>query len=510
MDVTDAITLEKARRWKMLQKLEADRSLLAGVKEYYRTHPGAFTNDWITTYNPEVQPSKIPFNLFKRQWELFQFFQDCYINREDGLVDKTRNMGATWGALTFGIEKFLFEPDSAIGFGSRKEELIDKKGDLSSIFEKIRMVLELLPPIFKPKGYNSREHARYRLISNPENGSFIFGEAGDNIGRGARASMFFIDEAAHIERSEQVDAALSETSQCKIYISTPHGMDNTFYVKRHSGEMKVFSMPWTDDPRKTKEWYDKKKRTTDPVVFAQEYDLDYAASLTNVVIPANWVRAAVNFDPGVLPSGKKIGGLDVADGGGDLNALAVRQGWKAFFIEAWGEGNTTETANKALALCERNGVEILNYDCIGVGAGVRGAASTFEQRIKFEAINVGSNDMQGYIESGDNFNSPENKLKKDFYLNIRAMLWWELRRRFEKTYEYVNGINTSYAIDDLISIPNDNGLITELSTPTYKYSNAGKIQIQSKADMKIKSPNKADALMLSFAPIDPGPGLYII
>jgi hypothetical protein len=505
----DEITLEKARRWKMLQKLEADRGLLAGVKEYYRTHPGAFTNDWLTTYNPEVQPSKIPFNLFKRQWELYSFIEECFVNREDGLIDKTRNMGVTWCAVGYSIEKFLFFEGFSAGFGSRKENLVDKKGDPSSIFEKIRIALNLLPPIFKPKGYDPVKHARYQLIINPENDSFIFGEAGDNIGRGARSSIFFLDEAAHIERSEQVDAALSETSQCKINISTPHGMDNTFFVKRHSGEIKIFSMPWTDDPRKTQAWYDKKKRTTDPVIFAQEYDLDYAASLTNVVIPANWVRAAVNFDGGE-PSGIMIAGLDVADGGSDKNALAIRESYKVHSIEAW-HGHAWEAAQKTVAMCDRWKIKVLNYDAIGVGAAVRGAIpDTSTKTVHFEPVYVSESVQrkEGYISESDNFNSYEYKLKKDFYRNVRAMLWWELRGRFEKTYQHVNKIK-EWPIEDLISIPNDAGLITELSTPTYKYTDGGKIQIQAKADMKIQSPNKADALMLSFYPIDPGPGIYI-
>jgi len=82
-------------------------------------------------------------------------------------------------------------------------------------------------------------------------------------------------------------------------------------------------------------------------------------------------------------------------------------------------------------------------------------------------------------------------------------MWWLLRRRFEKTYEHVEGIK-QHDPDEMISIPNDVELKTELSMPIYFFSDNGKIQVESKDDMRargVRSPNKADAVCMCFAPV---------
>lgn len=68
-------------------------------------------------------------------------------------------------------------------------------------------------------------------VCNPENGAVIVGEAGDNIGRGNRTSIYFKDESAFYEHPDTIDAALSQTSNCKIDISTPNG-DSTSPSRR--------------------------------------------------------------------------------------------------------------------------------------------------------------------------------------------------------------------------------------------------------------------------------------
>ena len=76
-------------------------------------------------------------------------------------------------------------------------------------------------------------------INFAHTGSSISGEAGDGIGRGDRSSLYFVDESAFLERPELVEASLSQTTNCRIDVSTPHGMANPFAEKRHSGMVKV-------------------------------------------------------------------------------------------------------------------------------------------------------------------------------------------------------------------------------------------------------------------------------
>ena len=178
----------------------------------------------------------------------------------------------------------LFYYGVVIGFGSRKEEYVDKIGEPRSLFYKGRLFMRCLPPEFRG-GWNEKKHAPHMRILFPDTGSHIGGEAGANIGRGDRTSIYFVDEAAHLEHPEAIEASLSSTTNCRQDISSVNGLDNPFAFKRHSGKIKVFTFHWRDDPRKDKAWHDKKAAELDPVTLAQEIDIDYAASVENVVIP---------------------------------------------------------------------------------------------------------------------------------------------------------------------------------------------------------------------------------
>ena len=85
----------------------------------------------------------------------------------------------------------------------------------------------------------------------------------------------------------------------------------------------------TDDPRKDEDWYTKKcNEIDDPVIIAQELDLNYAASMEGILIPATWVQASIDahIKLALNPTGLRKSGLDIADEGQDKNALCIRYG----------------------------------------------------------------------------------------------------------------------------------------------------------------------------------------
>jgi hypothetical protein len=45
----------------------------------------------------------MPFVMFKRQDEFIQFLYGCYKDEQNGLVEKSREQGATWGAVVLRI-----------------------------------------------------------------------------------------------------------------------------------------------------------------------------------------------------------------------------------------------------------------------------------------------------------------------------------------------------------------------------------------------------------------------
>lgn len=453
---------------------------------------------YVWTYNPKLPPNDrwLPFKLWPKQREYLQWLQERQRQQEDGVVEKSRDVGMTWLNIGYLIHAWLFEPDFKGAIGSRKEDLVDSLGNPDSIFEKGRMILRKLPPWMLPNGFREREHAMFCRLVNPENGSVISGEAGDNIGRGGRNSLYFVDEAAFIERSERVDAALSANADCKIHVSTPNGQGNAFYRKRFSGEYPVFTFRWQDDPRKTPEWYALQVKKLDPVAVAQEIDIDYTASLEGVIIPAKWIQAAVGLE---LPRSEVCrAGLDVAAGGRNKTVFIARRGPVVTWIDSTAEANTTLTANWAIELAEKFQAAVVAFDGVGVGAGV-GSTFALREETDFTPLAI----MSG--EPASDRVWPDERTSRERFLNLRAELWWLLRTRFEKTYEHVNGL-AEHPLDELISIPRNDTLIAQLSTPLYFRTEAGKIRVESKEAMKkrgVDSPDYADALVYAFSDTEP-------
>ena len=123
-------------RIQTLVKLRADPRLLHEAHAYYSTRPAEFIQHWCDTYNPRKKTNKwMPFVFFERQAEMIQFFQALQEEGENGLIEKARDMGATWLACAFSVWCLKYIPEDATGWGSRKQDLVDKLGDADSIFE---------------------------------------------------------------------------------------------------------------------------------------------------------------------------------------------------------------------------------------------------------------------------------------------------------------------------------------------------------------------------------------
>jgi hypothetical protein len=447
------------------------------------------------TYDPRLKEAFLRFHPFPRQEEFLRWLGEREWNQEDGLAEKSRDVGFTWLCAAYALHGWLFRPGFQCGFGSRKLSLVDTKGDPSSILEKVRLMLRRLPEWQLPAGFKWSEHDNTCRLLNPATGAAITGEGGDEIGRGARTTLYFVDEAAFLERPEGVEAALSATTNCRIWVSTPNGQGNPFYRKRFSGDVPVFTFHWRDDPRKDDAWYAAmKKKLGDPVVIAQELDIDYAASVEGICIPAAWVRAAVNLTLAAGPS--TVAGFDVSDSGRDRSVVIARRGPVVLPPVDWGQLNTTQSAHRAADEAERLGAAVLHYDCIGVGAGIKGTYASTERRLRFRthAVNVGAAPSETAW--------PDGKTSKERFLNLRAELWWLLRTRCEKTYERVEE-GVAHPDEECISLPDHPQLLADLSLPLYQRTESGKIKLESKADMArrgVKSPDYGDALALTMAP----------
>lgn len=520
-------------RQRTLRGLRDSPAAMKGARDYYRSHPADFIDHWCDTYDPRNagtdKPTIMPMRLFKRQREFIDFLEACRKGEGHGLVEKCRDMGATFCASGYSVWLWLLLDGAAVGWGSRKEELVDKLGDPKSVFEKIRCIVTRLPREFLPAGYVPREHSSYMRLVNPETGATITGEAGDNIGRGGRTLMYFKDESAHYEHAELIEAALSDNTRVQIDISSVNGLGNVFHRRReagtewhHGGDVSkihanVFIMDWRDHPEKSQEWYDMRhaKAEADGLlhVLAQEIDRNYAASVTGTVIPIEWIRAAIDADQklGFPDEGTCGAGLDVADndGTGDRNAFAGRKGPVLKVALEWGDRDTAVTARKAIELAEAMGGDLaIQYDCIGVGSGVKAETNRLDDEglmpdgvrlVAWDAGHSPQNPGDHIIPEDD-----ETPTNGDFFANLKAQGWWELRRRFEKTWRAVTQ-GRQYSPDELISLPsslpNIRQIEKELAQPTIKKGASLKMVID-KTPKGTRSPNIGDAIMMAYWPME--------
>ncbi len=444
-----------AARLESFMRLREEPGMVAPLKAHYRDNPVAFISDLGMTFDPRNAeiglPTTIPFVLFPRQEAFILWLLARWKGREDGLVEKSRDMGVSWLCVAFAVWMWLFYPGTVIGFGSRKEEYVDNIGDPKSIFWKVRQFINLLPIEFRAAGWDERKHAPFMRVINPENDATIVGEAGDNIGRGNRTSIYFKDESAFYEHADAIEAALSQTSNVKIDVSTPNGAGNAFYRKRHGGKIPVFVFDWKDDPRKDKDWYRRQVEKLDPVIVAQEIDRDYESSVSDAWIPGELVVAAQARGPSeVHPIGGLRVGIDVARFGDDKSVITFRRGRVLLAQIVLAKLDVTQVAGRAKIEIEayREKPEQIAVDSIGIGSGV-------------------ADMLRGWFGKDIvvDINSAERMQNGQDY-NLRAFMWRELREWLKTA-----------------SIPNDPDLKVDLTALRYGFR-GGELLLESKDDAK--------------------------
>lgn len=536
---------EAVKEWReeQLAKFEEKPWLIDHARDWYAKNPIDFINHWCDTHDPrnsnqidpatgKPKPVWFPLIMFEKQEELVHFVLACLKDEQPGLIEKCRTMGATWVCCALSVWMWLFHPSVAVGWGSQDAVSVDRLGDPKSIFYKIRGLIQRLPDVFKPKGLLP-EHLKQFVCRNPETGAAIVGEVGDNIGRGGRTRIYFKDESAHYEHPDVIEASLSENTRVPIDISSVHGVGNLFHRKRESGidwhpgvaiepgHIRVFIMDWRDHPEYDEEWYNAKRalheRQGTSHVFQQEIERNYASSVQGVIINPDWVRAAIDAHLvlGLPEDGGWCAGLDVGDAeDGDRNALVKRQGVILRYAEEWTARDPGVTARKAVGECAQHakGHIELQYDCIGVGVTVKAEAN----RLKDEGLwpkglelvpwNAGDSTVHPARRTveGDE-QSPRNK---DFYQNLKAQAWWELRGRFYRTFMAVQaakeGRKESYDPGSLISLDSRLQLLRkiekELCQATASKSTRLKLVVD-KTPEGTRSPNIADAIVMCYHPI---------
>ena len=187
---------------------------------------------------------------------------------------------------------------------------------------------------------------------------------------------------------------------------------------------------------------------------------------TDALIPLSWIVYAQTHK--LEPSTPNILACDVARFGQDETVLVHRRGKVARLYKATHQEDTMATTGRIIrALRDTNATEA-RIDADGLGAGVYDRLH--EQKFPAKEMRSGF-----------------KAIDSEQFLNTRAEWYWNLRKCFENKE---------------IDIGEDEELASQLSKLKYKITSKGQIQIESKEEMKrrgLKSPDRADALMLAFA-----------
>lgn len=306
--------------------------------------------------------------------------------------------------------------------------------------------------------------------SRPENPEALQGFHSDNI-------LFLIDEASGVaEKVFQVaEGALSTDGAFVVMAANPTRQDGYFYESHHKMRSRWAALHWSgeDSPNVSKSYIEDMRL---------KYGVD--SPIYQVRVLGNFVTASDGVIPLYLCESAKcrqvakvkgpiIWGLDVARFGDDSTALAKRQ--MNHLLEPtreWFGKDTMQTAG--LIVDEYNRAhekpDSINVDVIGIGAGV-------VDRLKELGLPV------------IGINVAESASIDTKYARLRDELWFRGR---------------DWLAEMDCFLPEDDSLIAELTTPKYSILSNGKLKVEGKDEMKkrgVLSPNKADAFLLTFAPV---------
>lgn len=199
----------------------------------------------------------------------------------------------------------------------------------------------------------------------------------------------------------------------------------------------------------------------------------------DALIALSWVERA-KLRPVEDGGGPIIVGIDVAGPGEDETVMIVREAGNVLLEQAWAAADPRGAVVAALTPF-RARLKVVNVDSAGIGYNF--GLHLRDQGFPVELINVGQSPRDG-----------------ERYRNHKAEAYWGLRMRF--------------AAGDIAIGSNTLGrerLTTQLTGIRYKLNPRGQVEIETKDDARkrgVKSPDRAEALMLAFAQsTSPGMGM---
>lgn len=289
--------------------------------------------------------------------------------------------------------------------------------------------------------------------------------------------MLVADEASGVPEAvyEAAAGSMSGHHAVTILLGNPTKGSGFFYDTHHrlKGSWRTMAVSCLDSSRVSQAYVEdmKERYCEDSNAYRVRVLGKFPLRDDDTVIPLDLVEAAQTREIEMDPGAARVWGVDVARFGSDASALCKRQGNVVpASVQIWRGLDTMRLTGAVVAeynAADQRPDEII-VDSVGIGAGV--ADRLRELGLPARALNVG-----------------ESPAMKEAYYNLRAELWFKMR-------DWLAGRQCR--------MPADEDLVAELVTPRYKFTSSGRIQIESKQEMKkrgLPSPDGAEAFMLTFA-----------
>lgn len=323
---------------------------------------------------------------------------------------------------------------------------------------------------WKSDKFELRSHPRESFAvartSRPENPEALQGFHSDNI-------LFLIDEASGIPEVvfQVAEGALSSDGAFVLMAANPTRMDGYFYDSHHKMRGSWAALHWNgeESPLVSKSYIEDmaKRYGRESAIYKIRVRGEFAGN-PDGVISLDLITSAQGRE--VAQFGDEIWGLDVARFGSDRTALCKRSGNKIREKVKWWAGkDTMQTVGLLKQEYDdaKKKPSTIVIDVIGIGAGV------VDRALEIGLPVVGCNVAEAPA-SGERYN------------RLRDELWFKSREWLETR---------------AVSMPDDEDLAAELTMPTYKVLSTGKIQVESKEEIKkrgVVSPDLADSMCLTF------------
>lgn len=240
-----------AYRQRML--LECAASKAAAHREWIRCARDIlyYINTYVYTYDPRLPGSTVvPFITYDFQDVAVDELSMAIAEGRDTLIEKSRDMGASWMSITVLEHKWHFFDYQGIRAMSRTEDLVDKTDDPDALFWKVDFLLEHLPSWLAPR----YKHNHLHFTNKDAHSTFDGMTTASDAGRGGRCGVLFIDEFAAVQDDHAVLSSTRDTTKCRLINSTHQGAATAFY-KLSKGKIPKLILHWSLHPVKQRGLY---------------------------------------------------------------------------------------------------------------------------------------------------------------------------------------------------------------------------------------------------------------